>query len=257
MPTVTVAGDVIESPSPDARAERRLAIGLALIAGYVDAYGIVALGTFVSFMSGNTTRAGSFAGQGNFVAALPPTLAIVFFVAGGSAGTWLTHSALRHSRRILLGVVAALLAVVIGVAQLGSLAGEVAVVMLSLAMGMMNITQSKLGMEKAGLTFVTGYVLRLGSYLALAVKRAPPEDAQGPWDTHFRRARVQAGLWAAFVIGAALSGPATAHFGVWVLLPPVMILAAIALVSVPPAPDSAPIDHPVRSSLRRGRRSPT
>ena len=35
--------------SPDARAERRLAICLALIAGYVDAYGLIALGAYVSF----------------------------------------------------------------------------------------------------------------------------------------------------------------------------------------------------------------
>ena len=35
--------------SPDARAERRLAICLALIAGYVDAYGLIALGVYVSF----------------------------------------------------------------------------------------------------------------------------------------------------------------------------------------------------------------
>jgi hypothetical protein len=34
--------------SPDARAERRLAICLALIAGYVDAYGLIALGVYVS-----------------------------------------------------------------------------------------------------------------------------------------------------------------------------------------------------------------
>ena len=79
---------MIKLLSPDARAERRLAICLALIAGYVDAYAIVALGgIFVSFMSGNTTRTGSIIGQGNFVAALPSTLAIVFFVAGAFAGT--------------------------------------------------------------------------------------------------------------------------------------------------------------------------
>ena len=42
--------------SPDARAETSLAICLALTAGYVDAYGLTALGTYVSFMSGNTTH---------------------------------------------------------------------------------------------------------------------------------------------------------------------------------------------------------
>ena len=74
--------------SPDARAERRLAICLALIAGYVDAYGVIALGAYVSFMSGNTTQTGLLTGQGKVVAALPSALAIVFFLAGVLAGTW-------------------------------------------------------------------------------------------------------------------------------------------------------------------------
>src|SRR5580704_1817585 len=98
----------------DARAETRLAICLALIAGYVDAYGLQAFATYVSFMSGNTTQTGSMIGQGNLVAALPSALAIVFFVAGSFAGTLLAHSGLRRSRQVLFGVVAALLAVTIG-----------------------------------------------------------------------------------------------------------------------------------------------
>ena len=72
--------------SPDARAERKLAICLALIAGYVDAYGVIALGVYVSFMSGNTTQTGSLTGQGKVAAALPSALAIVFFLIGSFAG---------------------------------------------------------------------------------------------------------------------------------------------------------------------------
>src|SRR5271169_6252941 len=52
------------------RAEGRLSTSLALIAGYVDGYGIVALGVYVSFMSGNTTQTGTQTGQGHFAAAL-------------------------------------------------------------------------------------------------------------------------------------------------------------------------------------------
>ena len=45
------------------QAERALAISLALIAGYVDAYGFV--------IGGNTTRTGSVAGHGNVGTAMP------------------------------------------------------------------------------------------------------------------------------------------------------------------------------------------
>ena len=87
---------MIKLLSPDAQAERRLAIHLALIAGYVDAYALLAYGTYVSFMSGNTTQTGSMAGQGRLLAALPSAVAIVFFVAGSFAGTWLTQSGRLH-----------------------------------------------------------------------------------------------------------------------------------------------------------------
>ncbi|MGE0368464.1 MAG: DUF1275 family protein, partial [Candidatus Dadabacteria bacterium] len=47
------------SPQNRHEGNRYIAAGLALIAGYVDAYGFITFGTFVSFMSGNTTHAGS------------------------------------------------------------------------------------------------------------------------------------------------------------------------------------------------------
>jgi hypothetical protein len=41
----------------ETRAQWALAIFLALTAGYLDGYGLLFLGVFVSFMSGNTTTA--------------------------------------------------------------------------------------------------------------------------------------------------------------------------------------------------------
>jgi uncharacterized membrane protein YoaK (UPF0700 family) len=238
--------------SPNARAERMLAIYLALIAGYVDAYGLLAYGIYVSFMSGNTTQTGSMTGQGRLLAALPSALAILFFVAGSFAGTWLTHSRLRHSRQFLFGAVAALLAVIIGGTQPGNpaLHAEVWIATLSLAMGLMNTTLSQISAEPVNLTFVTGTLNKMGRHLALAVTRAPLPDAQGQSDTHLRRAGLMASVWAGFLIGAMVSGAATSYFGVWVLLPPFLILLALAAVRVPLAPDNAPIERPVRSSLQ-------
>ena len=221
----------MRTQSPISRTERRLAVCLALIAGYVDAYGLIAFATYVSFMSGNTTQTGAMAGQGNLVAALPSAVAIVCFVAGSFAGTWLSHSGLRHSRQFLFGVVAALLAVIIGVMQPGSLDAEVGIATLSLAMGMLNTALSRVGAEAVSLTFVTGTLNRLGSHLALALKHEPVPDAQGPWDTHSRRAFLLAGIWAGFLAGALLAGAATLHFGAWVLLLPLLILLALAAFS--------------------------
>jgi uncharacterized membrane protein YoaK (UPF0700 family) len=83
-----------------ARKQERKAVTLALVAGAVDAYGIITYHTYLSYMSGNTTQTGYKIGQGDFAAALPSAVAIVFFVAGSFAGSFLAHSAARRPRRL-------------------------------------------------------------------------------------------------------------------------------------------------------------
>jgi uncharacterized membrane protein YoaK (UPF0700 family) len=206
-----------------------VAICVVLVAGYVDAWGIRVFGTYVSFMSGNTTQAGIMTGQRHLVAALPSGLAIAFFVAGSFAGTCVTRSGLRQSRRILFVVVAVLLAATIGVTQPGALNAKVGIVILSLAMGMMNTTVPRVGSEAVSLTFVTGDLNRVGSHLALAVMRAPLMDAQGSWDTHLRRAGLLAGVWTGFLTGAVLSAAASPYVGAWIGLPPILMLLTLGL----------------------------
>ena len=221
------------SPRSAARSQERLAYGLATIAGFVDAYGIMTYGVYVSFMSGNTTQTGYNAGLGAFSAAAPSALAILFFVGGSFAGTLLTQFAGRRARRLVFGVVAAALAAIIGFSQLGSLSAGVHIAIACFGMGVMNTTLSRVGAQSVSLTFVTGTLSRVGSNLALAFRRAPLPDAQGPWDTHLRRAMLLARIWAGFLAGALLSGAATPRFGAWVLLAPVLILATMAVFDRP------------------------
>ena len=214
-----------------AQAQERLAVFLAMIAGYVDAYGFISYRTYVSFMSGNTTQTGSLIGQGNLAAALPAMLAIVFFLIGVFTGTFFTHSDARQSRSLLFGLVATLLALSIGVTQLGSSASGVGIATLSLAMGFLNTAVSRVGAQSVNLVFVTGTLNTLAQHLALAVRRAPLSAAQGSWDTHRHRALLLMGVWASFLTGALVAGAATSRFGAWVLLVPVWMLLALAMFS--------------------------
>jgi uncharacterized membrane protein YoaK (UPF0700 family) len=212
-----------------AQAQERLAAGLAMIAGYVDAYGYFTFKTYVSFMSGNTTQTGYLTGQGELAAAMPTLLAIVSFVIGVFTGTLLTQSGTPQARRLRFGVVAALLAVVIGLTPLGWSGGAVGMATLSVAMGLMNTTVSRVGAQSVSLTFVTGTLSRMGTHLALALTRAPLPDAQGPWDTHRRRVLLLLGIWVGFLTGALVGGAGTSRVGVWVLLLPLLILLALAV----------------------------
>jgi len=211
-----------------AQTQERLAAGLAMIAGFVDAYGIITYGTYLSFMSGNTTQTGYQIGQGNFAAALPSALAIVFFVGGSFAGAWLAESASGRVRRLIFAVVAASLALIIALTLLGLSYGGAHIATVSFAMGLMNTTLSRVGAQSVSLTFVTGTLSRLGVHLALAIRRAPLADSAGPWDTHLHRALLLTGVWGAFLAGGVLSGAATPRFGAWVLLFPTLVLCALA-----------------------------
>jgi uncharacterized membrane protein YoaK (UPF0700 family) len=205
-----------------------LAAALATIAGFIDAYGFITYGVYASFMSGNTTQIGYQSAEGAFGAASLSALAILFFVGGSFAGALLAQFAGRHARRVAFGVVAVLLTAIVVFWRFGFVSAGAHIPTISFAMGVMNIALSRVGALPVSLTFVTGTLSRVGSNLALALRRAPLPDAQGPWDTHLRRAMLLARIWVGFLAGASLSGAATPRFGAWVLLAPVLILAVLA-----------------------------
>ena len=217
-----------EHPVNPQEIEEWLAICLAMISGFLDAYGMITYRTYLSFMSGNTTQTGYEIGRGKFGAAVYSALAIVFFGGGSFAGALLAHSSVRRIRRLVLVVVAALLTLIVCFAQLGFLSDWVNIAMISFAMGAMNTALSRVGSQSVSLTFVTGTLSRIGMQLALAVSHAPLQDSQGTWDTHLHRTLLLAGIWAGFLAGALLSGAATPRFGVEALLFPVLALTALA-----------------------------
>lgn len=209
------------------------ATALAIVAGYVDGYALRVFGLFVSFMSGNTTIAGTEAGQGQFFTALAPALAIAGFVGGSFIGNWYAHSGLRYAQRLLWFMAAALIAcfIVLNVHTFRN--ANLSLPMLSVAMGMMNPTVTSVGSEPVSLTFVTGTLNKVGDHLALAARHMQPTDAAAPWDTQFYRAALETSVWVAFLLGATMSGLLTRYFGVIELAPAAVALALLALTGQP------------------------
>ena len=241
-PTPATSRSALESGAVDrtarsarahAQSSERLAAALAMIAGFIDAYGFITYGVYVSFMSGNTTQTGYLVGQGAFAAAALSALAILFFVGGSFAGTLLAHFPGRLGQRVVFGAVAAALTAVVVFWRLGFVSAGAHVPSISFAMGIMNSALSRVGAQPVSLTFVTGTLSRVGSSLALALRGAPLPDAEGPWDTHLRRAMLLGRIWVGFLAGAVLAGAATPRFGAWVLLAPTLILTALAAFGRP------------------------
>lgn len=224
---------------PFIRHQKRLAITLAAVAGYVDAYGLLAFNTYLSFMSGNTTQTGASIGDGSFGLAAPSALAIVAFLTGVFLGNLRKHSARPGSASpsrsgphagsvgdlAAVGLVLGATCVALHLRLFGPFP---AIAIIACAMGVMTSTFSRIGSEPVNLTFVTGALNRIGTHLAFAAMRRPLEDAQSPGDTHASRALLLATIWAGFLCGALLAGFATARFGNWTLMPASVALFAIA-----------------------------
>ena len=224
----SAVGNARQMPPGVVRGQEWRACTLALIAGYADAYGFIHYQAYVSFMSGNTTQSGLSLGRAAWTLAAPTMVAIASFVAGVFAGTLLASTRAGQSSRSRFGLVAAIMAGVIVATVRASLPIDLGIMLLSIAMGIMNTTLSQVGGEAVALGYVSGTLNALARHLALACRRAPLLGAQGPWDTHGRRALLLSGVWLAFLTGAALSTAASVHFGVWVLAVPIAVLAVFA-----------------------------
>jgi uncharacterized membrane protein YoaK (UPF0700 family) len=212
----------------------------ALIAGYVDSYALLKFGVYASFMTGNTTSAGLFAGQHKWQRAGHSLLPIPCFLLGIMLGTLLTRSG--EGRDYGLARVSALVAAMLGVATAAAYfawQGWLGVVILSIAMGLMNTSIVRVGAQAVSLGFMTGDLNSMAQHLALGIERAPVPEAQGSWDTHWWRAVLLAGLWATFLCGAVLGTVLALRFAFWTLLPAAGMLLILSLAEHGSGSDSA------------------
>ncbi|MGE7207740.1 YoaK family protein [Sphingomonas sp. NPDC019816] len=174
------------------RSDRRswpLAIGLSMLAGYVDAIGFQQLGGyFVSFMSGNGTMlALGLATRDRAVHGVAMLAALlVLFVAGVMAGTLVRLLMPRGGQSAVLAGVAALLA-------LAAAVGGRAALSMAAAMGAANATFERDGEVSIGVTYMTGTLVKIGQHLA----RMLTGRTRWAWLPYLL-------LWIGFVAGASL-----------------------------------------------------
>jgi uncharacterized membrane protein YoaK (UPF0700 family) len=212
----------------DVRGGRALPVFLALIAGYLDGYGLRFLGAYVSFMSGNTTNTGMYGGEAAFHAAAPSAIAIASFVTGSVLGNLLVQSRLRQSHRVIFSVIAGLVAAAAALEQSRIAIAAFEIALISVAMGMMNPAISKIGSEPVSPTFVTGTLNRMGGHLAAALGSRSFNSTESR-SSHLLRAGIDASMWSGFLIGAVLSGLLASSWKQWALWPACAALSGVVL----------------------------
>ena len=223
-----VGSTTLSAPGPRALAR-------VLIAGYVDAYALLNFGVFASFMTGNTTTGGMYAGKGDLAAAGHSLLPIPFFLLGILAGTLLVHTDRRTALRRISLLVAAMLALAVA-RNYFAWPEWLGIVLLSTAMGILNTSVTQVGGQPVSLGFMTGDLNNLARHVAFGILRAPVSQAQSERDTHWRRAVLLGSLWAFFFIGAVLGATLASRIAVWTLFLPAGLLLLLALLE--PAADS-------------------
>ncbi len=132
-----------------------LVAGISFLAGMTDAIGLMSLGDFVSFMSGNTTRASVSLVQGDVARGVLLIVGLIAFVIGNAAGVMVS---IRFRPQAVLLLVSVLLACA---ALLGD-QRELRFLLLIFAMGAINASVEQIEGLPVGLTYVTGALSRFG-----------------------------------------------------------------------------------------------
>nr|WP_082382807.1 YoaK family protein [Brevundimonas sp. DS20] len=201
-----------------APSDRRLALLLAGLAGYVDSLGFLHLGgVFVSFMSGNSTRLAANLAEGRWPAAGQLAGILALFVLGSFFGALVAGGEDARSRSRVLMFEALLLASAAALAGAGLT--PAAVGLMVMAMGAENSVFLRNGEVGVSLTYMTGTLVKLGQALASAVRGGDRSAYKGYLT-----------LWAGLILGAVLGALVFGRLGLAALWPAAGFAVLMALV---------------------------
>lgn len=209
-----------------------LACGITASAGFVDGVGFLHLGGyFVSFMSGNSTRAGADLASGDLLGWGQALGLVLAFVLGVVLASLLSHRE-EHTTiqdataiRPQLRAIWLSLAVLAGAGLCGSLyllgVGEewwfAVAPLIAVSMGAVNATFTRGGEVSLGLTYMTGALVKAGQHFAAML--------QGRTNTVWLRYAV---LWFAIAAGSAAGAVSYLVWDLWALWIAVLGLTACA-----------------------------
>lgn len=204
-----------------------LLLALAAGAGIVDALSYLGLGkVFTANMTGNTVLLGVAVATGHGADAARSAVALGGFCLGVAAAVVLT----RHGRpwpqaaALMLWLEAAALALVLVLWAAGGVAANryVLIAAAGVAMGSQSAAVRTSEVRRVNTTFMTSTLMNAIARVILRLRGAPESD---------ERPSLPAAAWAIYAV-AALAGALIEHaWGAVVVIPPLAIVCAIALVA--------------------------
>jgi uncharacterized membrane protein YoaK (UPF0700 family) len=222
-----------------------LAFMLSLVAGAVNASGLLAAGAMTSHMTGNLTRIGEGMALGS-VGAFEPAFYVMFFLVGALTATLAMSALMKHGLDepvpALLLIEAVLLAAV-GLAGWFATRPLLVTELLCLSMGWQNALITKISGAIVRTTHMTGTTTDLGIELAhLVIKRpnilrdirslglVPFVRSIHP-ESDFARATMHLTAIVCFLAGATLGPLLFIRYGYRAMLAPAAVLVAVVVAN--------------------------
>lgn len=210
----------ISVSSHSIKIQERLAIFLALIAGYTDATGLIQWKTYVSFMSGNTTSLGASLSTNKLGIVITSITVIGSFILGIYAGTCLSLSRRIKNQILIFYLVSGILILYTIIAYFFNINTLSSIAIVGFSMGMINTIVTSVGNQKVNTDFVTGTLNSLArntAMLSMTNDKAKKAEYQSN-SIHLLL------LWIGFLSGAFIAPFLLDYFGKWTLMIPALLL---------------------------------
>jgi len=206
--------------SDSIKMQERLAIFLALIAGYIDATGLIRWKTYVSFMSGNTTSLGAAISTGKFGIIITSVIVISCFLLGIYAGTCLSLWKRIKNQILTFYLVSGILIFYSIIAYFYDINNLLSIAIVGFSMGLMNTIVTSVGNQKVNTDFVTGTLNSLAMNTAMLTMTDDKVEKQ----EYKSNAIHLLLLWIGFLSGAFIAPFLLDYFGKWTLMIPALLL---------------------------------
>lgn len=205
---------------------------IAAVAAYVDATGFLLYsGIYLSFMSGNSTRAAVLVARGDWQQLAPVIGVIPTFLLGVTIGTIVRGIFKRQGQAMVFCTAGIALGVVAALEICGQSAGSNDTrlglfLTLAASMGLLNSTVQRVDKVPVALTFVTGTLVKLGTALGRQMINRGQSDDGDQRETIV----VLTAIYSAFFLGAICGGLAAALYGLRCTIAPAVVLIGLGLL---------------------------
>jgi len=226
MKTPFVSSTGITNSSESIRIQERLAIFLALIAGCIDATGLIQWKTYVSFMSGNTTSLGVAISTGKSEIIITSITVIVCFLLGIYVGTCLSLWKKIKNQILTFYIVSGILVFYTIIVYFYNINNFLSIAIVGFSMGMMNTIVTSVGNQKVNTDFVTGTLNSLARNTAMLTMTNDKVEKEA----YKSNAVHLLLLWIGFLSGAFIAPFLLDYFGKWTLMIPALLLMVCGIM---------------------------